>query len=109
LFPTEAEQVAERARLHDLVDRLCCWDNWADEATIKEGRAEIQKYSEGGLPPLLDPFAGGGTVPLAAQRLGFEVHASDLNPVAVLINKALIEIPQLFPNSSPVNPQSRVR
>ena len=64
--------------------------------------------STGGNPPsILDPFAGGGTIPLEAQRLGLEVHASDLNPVAVLINKALIEIPPKFVGCPPVNLESR--
>jgi len=58
-------------------------------------------------PPVLDPFAGGGSIPLEAQRLGLRVYASDLNPVAVLINKALIEIPPKFANLPPVNPESR--
>ena len=58
-------------------------------------------------PPLLDPFAGGGSIPLEAQRLGLEAHASDLNPVAVMINKALIEIPPKFADMPPVNPRDR--
>src|SRR5690606_17103885 len=58
-------------------------------------------------PPLLDPFAGGGSIPLEAQRLGLEAHASDLNPVAVMINKAQIEIPPRFANMPPVNPHDR--
>jgi putative DNA methylase len=58
-------------------------------------------------PPVLDPFAGGGSIPLEAQRLGLRAYASDLNPVPVLINKALIEIPAKFAGKSPVNPESR--
>jgi putative DNA methylase len=58
-------------------------------------------------PPLLDPFAGGGSIPLEAQRLGLEAHASDLNPVAVMINKALIEIPPKFADMPPVNLRDR--
>src|SRR5690606_29456277 len=58
-------------------------------------------------PPVLDPFAGGGSIPLEAQRLGLRAYASDLNPVAVLINKALIEIPPKFANLPPVNPVAR--
>src|SRR3972149_5213161 len=60
-------------------------------------------------PPILDPFAGGGSIPLEAQRLGLEAHASDLNPVAVLINKALIEIPPRWAGRAPVNPEARAR
>ena len=61
--------------------------------------------TDGNPPPLLDPFAGGGSIPLEAQRLGLEAHASDLNPVAVMINKAQIEIPPRFANMPPVNPR----
>ena len=59
------------------------------------------------LPAFHDPFAGGGSIPLEAQRLGLEAHASDLNPVAVLINKAMIEIPPRFAGKPPVNPDAR--
>src|SRR5207244_7980845 len=58
-------------------------------------------------PPVLDPFCGGGSIPLEAQRLGLRAYASDLNPVPVLITKALIEIPPKFAGRPPVNPQSR--
>ena len=70
-------------------------------------KAEILKYTENNPPALLDPFAGGGSIPLEAQRLGLEAHAHDLNPVAVLINKAMIEIPPRFCGLAPVNPQNR--
>jgi putative DNA methylase len=56
---------------------------------------------------VLDPFCGGGSIPLEAQRLGLRAYASDLNPVPVLINKALIEIPPKFAGRPPVNPASR--
>ena len=74
---------------------------------LVRARAEIAKYTNGNPPPALDPFAGGGSIPLEAQRLGLEAHASDLNPVAVLINKALIEIPPKFANQPPVNPDAK--
>ena len=61
------------------------------------------------LPAFHDPFAGGGALPLEAQRLGLEAHASDLNPVAVLINKAMIEIPPKFAGRPPVNPEARAK
>ena len=70
---------------------------------------EILKSTNGIPPPLLDPFAGGGAIPLEAQRLGLEAHASDLNPVAVMINKAMIEIPPKFANQPPVNPEARTK
>jgi putative DNA methylase len=74
---------------------------------LNEARAEIRRATGGNPPPVYDPFAGGGSIPLEAQRLGLEAHASDLNPVAVLINKALIELPPKFANQPPVNPQAR--
>src|SRR5260221_9336654 len=69
--------------------------------------AEVADAIKRSAPPVLDPFAGGGSIPLEAQRLGLEAHASDLNPVAVLINKALIEIPPKCAGGPPVNPESR--
>ncbi len=101
-FPTEAAQRAERERLHELIERLVVWENTRDEKLLAEAHAEIMKSTDGNPPPILDPFAGGGTIPLEAQRLGLEAHASDLNPVAVLINKALIEIPPKFRDRPPV-------
>ncbi len=107
LFPTEKEQEAERERLFGLIENLVKWENSNDEKLLGEVRAEIFKSTGGNPPPVLDPFAGGGSIPLEAQRLGLEAHASDLNPVAVLINKALIEIPPKFAGQPPVNPEAR--
>nr|WP_313926843.1 DNA adenine methylase [Microcoleus sp. FACHB-1515] len=73
---------------------------------LAEAQAEILKSTNGN-SPLLDPFCGGGSIPLEVQRLGLEAHASDINPVAVLITKALIEIPPKFANLPPVNPEAR--
>ena len=103
-FPTEDAQRAERERLHGLIERLVVWENTRDQALLAEARAEILASTGGNPPPILDPFAGGGTIPLEAQRLGLEARASDLNPVAVLINKALIEIPPKFAGRPPVFP-----
>ena len=94
----------ERARLFGLITRMVNWDNLNDQALFDEVRAEILRSTGGKPPAVLDPFAGGGTIPLEAQRLGLESHASDLNPVAVLINKALIEIPPKFSGRPPVFP-----
>lgn len=94
----------ERERLFGLITRMVDWDNLGDEALFDEVRAEIRRSTDGHPPAILDPFAGGGTIPLEAQRLGLEAHASDLNPVAVLINKALIEIPPRFASRPPVYP-----
>lgn len=104
-FPTEAAQEKERKRLFGIIERLVEWENVNNEQVLEEARAEIRKSTGGNPPPVLDPFAGGGSIPLEAQRLGLEAHASDLNPVAVLINKALIEIPPKFADWPPVNPE----
>jgi len=101
-FPTPGAQVAERERLHDIIRRLVVWEDLNDEGLLKEAHAEILRSTGGDPPPILDPFAGGGGIPLEAQRLGLEAHASDLNPVAVLINKALIEMPRKFTRCAPV-------
>ena len=105
LFPTEEAQGAERERLFGLVERLVQWESSSDAGVLGEARAEIAKSCGGALPVVLDPFAGGGSIPLEAQRLGLEAHGSDLNPVAVLINKALVEVPPVFAGRAPVNPQ----
>ncbi|MGE3798409.1 MAG: DUF1156 domain-containing protein, partial [Thermomicrobiales bacterium] len=99
----------ERKRLHDLISQMVLWENSTNERLLNQLRAEIDRHTGGDPPPLLDPFAGGGSIPLEAQRLGLEAHASDLNPVAVLINKAMIEIPPKFAEQSPVNPERRNR
>lgn len=103
-FPTVESQDAERARLHALMEKLIIWENSNDEKLLEQAREEIRKSNNGKLPAVVDPFAGGGSIPLEAQRLGLESHASDLNPLAVLINKALIEIPPKFAGWSPVFP-----
>ncbi|KQY96823.1 hypothetical protein ASD19_09745 [Microbacterium sp. Root53] len=96
----------ERERLFDLITRMVDWDNLGDEDLFDRVRAEIMRSTNNNPPAILDPFAGGGTIPLEAQRLGLEAHASDLNPVAVLINKALIEIPPKFGEQPPVFPDA---
>jgi putative DNA methylase len=103
-FPTEEEQKAERDRLHGIISRLVVWENIHDKKLLQEAHEEILKSTGGNPPPILDPFAGGGSIPLEAHRLGLEAHASDLNPVAVLINKALIEIPPKWAGHAPVFP-----
>ena len=74
-----------------------------------EARAEMLHHCEGQLPPVFDPFAGGGSIPLEANRLGFEVHAADLNPVAVLLNKCNLELAPRWAGRPPVNPEDRSR
>lgn len=94
-----------RMRLFDFIEQLVKWESTTDEEVLKTARELINLATDGNPPPLLDPFAGGGSIPLEAQRLGLEAHASDLNPVAVMINKAMIEIPPRFANQPPVNPR----
>ena len=124
-FPGEEAQQAERERLHDLIKRLVVWENSNEEELINEARYEIARsvarsrgqtaptepaavleYLRDEALPIYDPFAGGGSIPLETQRLGLKAIASDLNPVAVLINKALIELPPRFANQPPVNPDA---
>lgn len=107
-FPTEEAQNRERQRLFKILEDLVAWDNSNDQRVLEAAKAEILKSTNGNPPALLDPFAGGGTIPLEAQRLGLEAHAHDLNPVAVTINKAMIEIPTRFAGKAPVNPEARV-
>ena len=97
----------ERDRLFNLIRELVKWENLNDESVINAARAEIMRSCNGKLPPVYDPFCGGGSIPLEAQRLGLEAHASDLNPVPVLINKALIEIPPKFAGKPPVNREAK--
>jgi putative DNA methylase len=111
-FPTEDAQRKERDRLHELISDLVKWENVDNTALLERARHEILRSLGGRLPTILDPFAGGGTIPLEAQRLGLVAHASDLNPVAVLINKALIEIPPKFRDDAPIFPglaESQIR
>ena len=131
-FPTESEQNAERTRLHGIIKRLVVWQNSNDENLLAEARYEIAfsvarnngknltlfrkkfkndpdavlKYLRDHCPPVYDPFCGGGSIPLEAQRLGLRVRASDLNPLPVLLNKAMIELPPKFHDQNPVNPDA---
>jgi putative DNA methylase len=124
LFPTEKAQEKERQRLFRIIEDLVLWENTTNEEVLERARAEIwqswraacaehadhprakELFDRHKLPAFHDPFAGGGALPLEAQRLGLEAHASDLNPVAVLINKAMIEIPPKFAGRPPVNPEA---
>ena len=106
-FPTEEAQNKERQRLFAILEKLVKWENSNNPEILDAAKAEIMRSTGNNPPPLLDPFAGGGSIPLEAQRLGLEAHAHDLNPVAVMINKAMIEIPPKFAGQAPVNPESR--
>lgn len=121
----KASWAASRNRLFAIIKDLVKWENTTNEAVLQKARAEIHKswretcelnkdhpqaaelFAADKLPAFHDPFAGGGALPLEAQRLGLEAYASDLNPVAVLINKSMIEIPPRFAGRSPVNPALR--
>ncbi len=125
LFRTEKAQEKERLRLFKIIEDLVLWENTTNETVLQAARDEIwsswrracaenadhprakELFDRQKLPAFHDPFAGGGALPLEAQRLGLESYASDLNPVAVLINKAMIEIPPKFAGKPPVNPESR--
>lgn len=103
----EAEQNAERERLFDIVRRMMQKRLHEHPEVYAEAHAEMLKHCEGKLPPVFDPFAGGGSIPLEANRLGFDAHAGDLNPVAVLLNKCNLEIIPRWVGHQPVNPESR--
>ncbi|MBI5658240.1 MAG: DUF1156 domain-containing protein [Nitrosomonadales bacterium] len=121
IFKTEKAQEKERQRLFRIIEELVKWENTANEAVLQQARDEIwqswrytcaenadhprakELFDRFKLPAFHDPFAGGGALPLEAQRLGLESYASDLNPVAVLINKAMIEIPPKFAGKPPVS------
>lgn len=108
-FPTEKDQVRERERLFNILRKLVVWENSNDEEVLAAAKAEVRRSMGEGPVELLDPFAGGGAIPLEAQRLGLVAHAQDLNPVAVTINKAMVEIPPRFAGRPAVNPAARAR
>lgn len=101
-FPTEESQTKERQRLFEIIEKLVVWENTSDKSFLKDVNSEIRASNNGKIPIVLDPFAGGGSIPLEAIRLGIDSRANDLNPVAVLINKALVEIPSRWKDRSPV-------
>ena len=127
-FPTEEAQDAERRRLHKVIEAMVPWEASNNETILNAARWEIARsvawslgeeppargdgpaileYLQTKAPPVYDPFSGGGSIPLEAQRLGLRAYGSDLNPVAVLIGKALVEIPPKFAGRPPVNPTAR--
>jgi putative DNA methylase len=125
VFKDESAQEKERQRLFRIIEDLVLWENTTNERVLQQARDEIWKswrytctensnhprakelFNPEKLPSFHDPFAGGGALPLEAQRLGLESYAGDLNPVAVLINKAALEIPPKFAGRPPVNPAAR--
>ena len=126
-FPTEAAQARERERLHGVIADMVPWEASGDERVLGRARFEIARslargrgeappergdaqavldYLDRTAPPVCDPFCGGGSIPLEAQRLGLRARGSDLNPVAVLVSKATCEIPPKFAGLPPVNPDA---
>jgi putative DNA methylase len=117
----KASWAKSRKRLFGIIQELVTWENTTNEEVLEKARSEIRKswretcelnkdhsqaaslFNPDKLPPMCDPFAGGGTIPMEAMRLGFDVCASDLNPVAVLITKAMVEIPPKFAGKPPIN------
>lgn len=108
-WPTEQQQHAERERLFDILRRMMGKKLHDAPEVYAEAKAEMLKHCDGQLPTVLDPFAGGGSIPLEANRMGFEAHAGDLNPVAVLLNKCNLEIAPRWAEHPPVNPVDRER
>jgi len=104
---SEPEQDAERERLFEIIRRLMQKKLHEHPDVYEEAHKEMLKHCDGKLPPVLDPFSGGGSIPLEAARLGFEAHAADLNPVAVLLNKCNLELAPRWTNHPPVNPEAR--
>jgi putative DNA methylase len=123
----EASILEERERLFKIIEKLVIWENSNDESILNQAKIEIARSIARELnlempigkiaieefllkyaPPLLDPFAGGGSIPLEAQRLGLRVFASDLNPMSVLINKAMIEFPRYCKDKNPLHPISAI-
>ncbi|MHA2642873.1 MAG: DUF1156 domain-containing protein [bacterium JZ-2024 1] len=108
-FPTPEAQDRERERLFSIIRRLMQKQLHKHPEVYAEARAEMLKHCGGCLPAVFDPFSGGGSIPLEAARLGFEAHAADLNPVAVLLNKCNLELAPMWADRSPVNPVDRAR
>ena len=108
-FPNDEAVESERKRLFSIIEDLVIWENSTNEEVLERARVEIRKSCGGELPPVYDPFSGGGSIPLEAQRLGLPSYGSDLNPVAVIIGKAMIEIPPRFKNMEPIHPGIKER
>lgn len=122
IFKTQKAQIQERERLFKIIEELVKWENSTNQELIERAKEEIWQswrytctenandknakdlFDRFNLPSFHDPFSGGGAIPLEAQRLGLKSFAGDLNPVAILINKSMIEIPPRFSGLTPVNP-----
>src|SRR5262245_56856230 len=108
-WPSAEAQSTELERLFDIIRKLMNERLHQHPDVYAAARAEMLTYCNGALPKLLDPFAGGGSIPLEANRLGFQTYAGDLNPVAVLLNKCNLEIAPHWVGKAPVNPENRAQ
>lgn len=106
-FPTQQSVDAERQRLFRIIEDLVKWENSTNRDVLERAKREIRRNFKDDIPPVYDPFSGGSSIPLEAQRLGLTAHGSDLNPLAVMIGKATTEIPHIFKNLGPANPGNR--
>jgi putative DNA methylase len=107
LFPSQDDQEQERKRLYAIIEKLVEWENSTNEEVLEAARTEIRNSCGGEMPSVFDPFSGGGSIPLEAQRLGLPANGADLNPVAVMIGKAMIELPHRFRNCPPIHPEGK--
>lgn len=107
LYPDEETQNIERNRLFRILEDLVVWENSDNEVVLNAARDEIMKSNGNTTLSFLDPFSGGGAIPLEAGRLGLDTHAHDLNPIPVLINKSMLEMPEKFAGCSPINPDKQ--
>lgn len=107
-FPSDEDVDKERQRLFRIIEELVIWENSNSVEVLERARSEICKCFNDTLPTVCDPFSGGGSIPLEAQRLGLSTYGSDLNPVAVMLGKAMIKIPSVFKNCKPVNPSDKI-
>ena len=106
-WPTEEAQKAERERLFDIIRHMMVNKLHGQLKVYSEAFVEMLKHCDGKLPTVFDPFAGGGSIPLEANRMGFKAHAGDLNPIAVLLNKCNLELAPRWADRPPINPDDR--
>ena len=108
-FSTPEAQEAERNGSSRIIEELVKWENSTNEDVLERARKEIQNSCDGDLPSVYDPFSGGGTIPLEAQRLGLPAFGSDFNPVAVMIGKAMVDSAKVQKNNEPCILGARIR
>ena len=109
LYPSEAEQDTQRQKLFSLLEKLVRWESTGNSDLLARVRTVIEESTGTPTPTIYDPFCGGGSIPVEAQRLGLRAIGTDLNPVAVLITKGLIELPPLCVKHPAINPATRAQ